>query len=55
MTVGEDSDQHKTRKKQCFLVATILFLFFIGKMASLSRLEGLFLDVASYTLNNWSF
>ena len=47
--VGEDSVQYRKRKKSTVSYNLIML------MASLSRLEGLFLDVASYTLNNCSF
>ena len=59
MTVGEDSVQYRKRKKNHrFLTAAILL--FIGKtiynlMASLRRLEALFLDASSDALNNCSF
>ena len=67
MTVGEDSVQFRKREKQnktkqtkkhCFLVAAILFFIdknYYNLMASLSRLEALFLDVTSNVLNNCSF
>ena len=56
MPVGEDSMQYKKRKEHLFLAAANLL--FIGKnhynlLASLSRLEALFLDLASHALNNY--
>ena len=60
MTVSKDTVQYRKREeKHCSLAAAILL--FIGKiiltfkMASMSRLEALFLYVTSDALNNCSF
>ena len=57
MTVGEDSVQYRKRKKAPFHSSYFAFYQsnYYNLMASLSRLEALFLDLTLDALNNFSF